>query len=345
MPRGNPKYAKDVAPKSAKVATQPPKSFFENSPALDRMEPRTTTEWSGGRYASTTGSVHHGAFNALVTSLHYKLNESEVQKVGGASGIRDAHGLLDKAHTFLGLHHTYHLQGHYDLAAGALAKAAKAAKDATTRGGKAFGQSFVEHSTGRQMSVSDIHASLDHIAAHYASTMADGQVNMGEAGRIAKEKRFDSTREEARAEVRANKNKNVTAGVSAPRSQDINLTGAGRPVNLPSPAAKPTSSKIFDRIGEQQPRLQAQGPQRDPNYRTMSRKEHVVKAYQDVMEHGRMHPDQVKALLPAERNRIFEMAKGQRGQAEDGLREVRARTQFSSPQTKAWRGDEEEEHL
>lgn len=340
MPRAeNIRNVRDAAPKPAK-SNAPARSLISES-RLDQKDPRISTTYDissdggGGSFyhtTHTTGTVHHGSAVAFVNSLDYKLNDAEAKfnrdnptastadkgrngkqtpEARFLSNARDAHTAMRQTYHHLDMHHIYHLQGKYAQAAGSLGKAAQYAKMATSRASSILGKKFTENSTGREMSVADIHASLDRIHQHYRDNIAGGQSVTVEQ-HVEKTNKLPTAREEQRQNSRINSQKYLKAGATAPMTgrHAVNLNGAGRPANLPTPSG--ASNATFERIATRQQALKSHGPQ--PAGRELSAEEHALKAYKDVKQHGRMHPEQIAALSPQKRNGIFEAVKNEAAQ-------------------------------
>lgn len=300
-----------VQQQDAKTVAQAAKQgrSLASDTSLSVSEPRTATGMTytegrtraeSGYSHSVSGGRHHGVMVNIADSVGHSIAQAEADN-HHPSHISSASASLGRAYTHLGMHHSADLQGNHGAAAAHLKKAGEAINYSMGRiGGRIKGG--VENAYGEKHARPDLEATVNHTVNHYANThdvSLGGTVKEPEKKSIEteadwsatkskqfKEQSYDaSTQRKMPTTKKSDKKQALNTAVESTSEVPVQTnTSSNMPSKLGS-GSSPTSQRTFDRI---KPEAFQQ-----PN---MSRKDHVLQAYKDYTEKGRIHPYQKRAL-------------------------------------------------
>ena len=136
-----------------------------------RSEGRVERSVSGGR--------HHGTLVNIADAVGHSLASAEQEGTGG-SHLGTAMGSLEKAYIHLGMHHSSHLMGNHEAAAGHLAKAGAHLTEAMSRVAGHLNRAGVVNAYGEKHSRADLAQTVSHTVSHYATHHGVAAAPVGE---------------------------------------------------------------------------------------------------------------------------------------------------------------------
>jgi hypothetical protein len=278
--------------KTASQAAKQGRALTSNE-GLSSPEPATEVGMKpqqGGGYArSVSGGRHHGVMLNIADSVGYSIAQAESDR--GGSYVQKASASLDRAYTHLGMHHSAHLMGNHEAAAGHLAEAGKHLASAMSSiGGELKGG--VSNAFGEKHRRPDLEATIEHAVSHYATHHGVTVPN------VSGSKKRKLTPDVQPVDTPGVRSGTANLGRDISMGRDVTHALGGQQLEeyrqkVAAAGANPDRSTGLESLSKMPP--------------TMTRKQHILQAHSDLMNKGKIHPRQLAALKPHEVDELHEI--------------------------------------